>query len=56
MFHTQEHAHHGSTPPVSIDEQSTGRRTRLTPSAPRVDADHRHDMLWWVLLIVAFII
>jgi hypothetical protein len=56
MFHTQEHAHGGSSQSVATDEQSTGRRTALRPPAPRVDVDHRHEMLWWVLLIIAFIL
>jgi hypothetical protein len=56
MFHTQEHAQGGSTHGVASDEQSTSRRTLLRPPAPGADANHRHEMLWWVLLIIAFIL
>jgi hypothetical protein len=56
MFYTREPARRDSTRGVASDEQSAGRRTVLTPSAQEVDVDHRHDMLWWALLIIAFIL
>jgi hypothetical protein len=56
MLHTQEHTHRESTPRVATGEPATGARTWLRPPAQRADVDHRHDLLWWALLIIAFIL
>jgi hypothetical protein len=46
----------GRVDATAHDDQPTSGHSRVSPFTNRPDVDHRHNLLWWVLLIIVFIL